>query len=188
MFLQRDIARTYLTVQQVFLLVCINHVEISIALKNNTTHRRLTDAALFGVKFCETFHQPLPFDFNFSISFSRSKMMCQGRSKWSVSQNLILILSLIQFPIICQFSLSCIPYSLRTADAFPVVAWKSDDRKCVCGSQATFRTPHIFFSSFLYFPLKVKSWDQGAGHRSDVFQYGGRRRTFDHQRQQNSSS
>ena len=36
-------------------------------------------------------------------------------------------------------------FSLRTADAFPVVASlppknseRSDDRKCVCGSQATF--------------------------------------------------
>ena len=46
-----------------------------------------------------------------------------------------------------QLRLAALTPSLRTADAFPVVAslppiFRSDDRKCVCGSQATL-TPGI---------------------------------------------
>ena len=41
--------------------------------------------------------------------------------------------------------------SLRTADAFPVVASlpreRSDDRKCVCGSQAKFLLTLYFFKN-----------------------------------------
>ena len=52
--------------------------------------------------------------------------MCQGRNKWSVSQNLLLILSLIQFSIICQFSLSCIPYSPYFLFLVPVFPTKGE--------------------------------------------------------------